>query len=64
MQHAGFDGLNNPQGVAMIFGGFFLIAGIIIGGAGMVKRGLRRESEMRAELRRQHAAAKKNSLEN
>jgi hypothetical protein len=48
----------------MIFGGFFLIAGIIIGGAGMVKRGLRRESEMRAELRRQHAAAKKNSPEN
>ena len=64
MQHAGFDGLNNPQGVAMIFGGVFLVAGIIIGGARMVKRALHQESEMRAELRRQHAAAKKDTPEN
>ena len=48
----------------MIFGGVFLVAGIIIGGARMVKRALHQESEMRAELRRQHAAAKKDTPEN
>ncbi len=52
MQHAGFDGLNNPQGVLLIFACLLLVTGIIIGGAFLFRSATRKDEEMRAEMRR------------
>jgi len=59
MEHAGFDGLHNPLGVAMVCASLLLFSAMIVFGAGLIKRAMRREKEMRARMRQARAESKK-----
>lgn len=58
MEHAGFDQLNTPQGVLIVFASLLIVTGIIIGGAFLFRANQVRDSEQRAEMRRLHEQKK------
>ncbi len=51
MEHAGFDGLHSPFGVAMVCVGLLMITGLIMFGAVMVKAAMAREKAVREAMR-------------
>lgn len=51
MDHAGFDGLHNPLGVAMVCLGLFLTSAIIIFGSAMLKVAMAKDKAVRQSLK-------------
>ena len=51
MEHAGFDGLHNPLGVALVCASLLFITAIIIFGSTLVKAAMAREKAVRQQMR-------------
>jgi len=51
VEHAGFDGLHNSLGVALVCASLLLITAIIIFGSTLVKAAMAREKAVRQQMR-------------